>query len=59
MLVDGVCIWGESYVNESMIIGEVVLVVKGVGDVLIGGIMNFNGVLYICVMWVGCDIVFV
>lgn len=39
--------------------GEVLLVFKVFGDFVIGGIMNVNGVLYICVMWVGCDIVFV
>lgn len=30
--------------------GEVNEVVKGVGDVVIGGIINFNGVIYICVI---------
>ncbi|XP_024357608.1 copper-transporting ATPase RAN1 [Physcomitrium patens] len=52
---DGACTWGESHVNESMITGEAAPVAKGVGDALIGGTMNSNGVLHIRAMRVGRD----
>lgn len=42
-----------------MIIGEVRLVVKRKGDIVIGGILNENGVLYVKVIRVGLESVFV
>lgn len=40
VLVDGVVFDGESYIDEVMFIGELMLVVKVVGDVFIGGMVN-------------------
>lgn len=47
VFVDGLVCWGLSYVNESMVIGEFVFVLKEVNIIVIGGIMNLYGVLYI------------
>ncbi|KAL3499353.1 hypothetical protein ACH5RR_038446 [Cinchona calisaya] len=44
---DGVVIWGESYINESMITGESIPVAKRKDDLVIGGTVNDNGVLHI------------
>ncbi|KAG0606618.1 hypothetical protein M758_9G155500 [Ceratodon purpureus] len=52
---DGLCTWGQSHVNESMITGEAAPVSKGVGDSVIGGTMNSNGVLHIRATRVGRD----
>ncbi|XP_022635902.1 probable copper-transporting ATPase HMA5 [Vigna radiata var. radiata] len=41
---DGLVIWGQSHVNESMITGEARPVAKRKGDTVIGGTMNENGV---------------
>lgn len=43
--VDGVVIEGESLVDESMITGESIPVVKTLGDKLIGATLNSNGSL--------------
>ena len=43
---DGVVVWGQSHVNESMITGEARPVAKKRGDVVIGGTVNENGVLH-------------
>ncbi|XP_031486415.1 probable copper-transporting ATPase HMA5 isoform X2 [Nymphaea colorata] len=53
--MDGVVVFGESYVDESMITGEPKPVVKGVGDGVIGGTMNGCGVLHVKVVRVGED----
>lgn len=58
MLVDGVVIDGCFLVDESMIIGEFVLVEKVVGDFVIGVIINGIGSLVIEVICVGVDIMF-
>lgn len=50
---DGVVIWGQSHVNESMITGEPIPVMKTKDDVVIGGTVNQNGVLHIMVTKVG------
>ncbi|KAI5068206.1 hypothetical protein GOP47_0016551 [Adiantum capillus-veneris] len=52
---DGVVIWGSSHVDESMITGEAVPVVKGVGDNVIGGTLNRHGFLHVRVSRVGSD----
>jgi Cu+-exporting ATPase len=43
--VDGVVIAGQSYVDESMISGEPVPVLKKEGSEVVGGTLNKNGVL--------------
>ena len=35
VVLDGFVIWGQSHVNESMITGEAMLVVKSMGDITI------------------------
>ena len=52
---DGVCVSGESHVNESMITGEAAPVAKETGDSVIGGTMNCNGVMNVRAMRVGRD----
>ncbi|XP_021737198.1 copper-transporting ATPase RAN1-like [Chenopodium quinoa] len=53
--VDGVVLWGSSYVNESMVTGESVPVLKEVEAHVIGGTMNLHGVLHIQATKVGSD----
>jgi Cu+-exporting ATPase len=43
--VDGVVVDGESYVDESMVTGEPLTVLKTSNDVVIGGTLNTNSVL--------------
>ncbi len=43
--VDGVVIEGESAVNESMLTGEPLPVDKGLGDMVVGGTINGEGLL--------------
>ncbi|KAG9156512.1 hypothetical protein Leryth_006504 [Lithospermum erythrorhizon] len=52
---DGLVIWGQSHVNESMITGESRPVAKRKGDVVIGGTVNENGVLHIKATKVGSE----
>lgn len=51
--VDGVVIAGTSTVDEAMVTGESVPVVKGVGDGVIGATVNQTGSLQICTTRVG------
>lgn len=53
--LDGIVLKGESGVNEAMITGESIPVEKSIGDNVIGGSININGVLYVKVTRVGED----
>nr|WP_298798257.1 heavy metal translocating P-type ATPase [uncultured Acetobacter sp.] len=53
--VDGVVLYGASDVNEAMLTGESVPVLKQVADQVFGGTMNANGVLRIKATGVGAD----
>ncbi|WP_017223689.1 heavy metal translocating P-type ATPase [Moritella dasanensis] len=53
--VDGIIIEGKSELDESMITGESLPVVKNIGDTLIGGSINGTGVLLLQVNAVGKD----
>lgn len=53
--LDGVIYEGVSSVNESMITGESVPVEKGIGDDIIGGSINGDGVLKFTVTRIGED----
>ncbi|KAI4372234.1 hypothetical protein MLD38_010490 [Melastoma candidum] len=50
---DGLVIWGKSRVDESMLTGESKPVSKKMGDRVIGGTVNENGVLHVTVTQVG------
>lgn len=52
---DGVVIWGQSHVNESMITGEAKPVAKRTDDPVIGGTLNENGVLHVRATHVGSE----
>lgn len=52
---DGLVVWGQSHVNESMITGESRPVVKRKGDAVIGGTLNGNGVVHIRATRVGSE----
>ncbi|KAL2348044.1 hypothetical protein Fmac_002044 [Flemingia macrophylla] len=52
---DGFVISGQSHVNESMITGEARPVGKRVGNMVIGGTVNENGVLHVKVTRVGSE----
>nr|XP_017223803.1 PREDICTED: probable copper-transporting ATPase HMA5 isoform X2 [Daucus carota subsp. sativus] len=52
---DGIVMWGQSHVNESMITGEARPVAKRQGDTVIGGTVNENGVLHIKATHVGSE----
>lgn len=54
---DGVVAWGASYVNESMVTGESVPVLKEVDSLVIGGTINLHGALHIKATKVGGDAV--
>lgn len=51
--IDGIVYYGDSEVNESMITGESVPVVKADGDEIIGGSINGEGILKFKVTKVG------
>ncbi|MCD6190434.1 MAG: cadmium-translocating P-type ATPase [Sulfurimonas sp.] len=53
--VDGVVIEGQSNVDESMITGEPILIVKSQGESLIGATLNTNGTLLMSAQKVGND----
>jgi heavy metal translocating P-type ATPase len=55
--IDGEVIDGESYIDESMITGEPIPVLKENGDKVIGGTINKNGVIRFRVKKVGRDTV--
>ncbi|XP_023518750.1 probable copper-transporting ATPase HMA5 isoform X2 [Cucurbita pepo subsp. pepo] len=52
---DGVVVWGQSHVNESMITGEAKPVAKRTDDTVIGGTLNENGVLHVRATHVGSE----
>lgn len=54
---DGVVLWGSSYINESMVTGESVPILKEVNSLVIGGTINQHGVLHIEAIRVGSDAV--
>ena len=51
--VDGEVVAGESYVDESMITGEPIPVLKRAGDSVVGGTLNQNGVIRFKALKVG------
>jgi Cu+-exporting ATPase len=53
--VDGMVLFGESAVNESMITGEALPQPKRANDRVVGGTINGSGVLYVLVTAVGAD----
>lgn len=53
--LDGVLVKGSSSVDESMLTGESIPVEKNAGDAVIGGSMNYHGVMEIEVTRVGND----
>ncbi|KAL6992138.1 serine/threonine protein kinase Ran1 [Sarracenia purpurea var. burkii] len=55
--VDGVVVWGSGYVDESMVTGESIPVLKEVNSLVIGGTMNLHGSLHIQATKVGSDTV--
>ncbi|GAB4829612.1 serine/threonine protein kinase Ran1 [Ancistrocladus abbreviatus] len=52
---DGVVSWGSSYVDESMVTGESVPVLKETNSPVIGGTVNLHGVLHIQATKVGSN----
>ncbi|XP_022966151.1 probable copper-transporting ATPase HMA5 isoform X2 [Cucurbita maxima] len=52
---DGVVVWGQSHVSESMITGEAKPVAKRTDDTVIGGTLNENGVLHVRATHVGSE----
>ncbi|KAL8101400.1 hypothetical protein AgCh_033326 [Apium graveolens] len=55
--VDGMVVWGSSYVNESMVTGESEPVSKAANAAVIGGTINLNGSLHIQATKIGSDTV--
>ncbi|CAO2832934.1 unnamed protein product [Amaranthus hypochondriacus] len=53
--VDGIVIYGHSYVNESMITGEAKPVTKRPGDKVIGGTVNENGCIIVKATHIGSE----
>lgn len=54
---DGVVVWGNSYVNESMVTGEAIPVLKEMNSPVIGGTINLHGALHIKATKIGSDAV--
>jgi len=54
---DGVIVYGESSIDESMITGESILIDKRIGDKVIGGTINKNGYLHVRATNVGSQTV--
>ena len=54
---DGKVVFGLSTVDEAMVTGESMPVVKNIGDAVIGGCVNGNGVLHVETTAVGMDTV--
>ncbi|XP_035545469.1 copper-transporting ATPase RAN1-like [Juglans regia] len=54
---DGVVVWGSSYVNESMVTGESIPVLKEANSLVIGGTINLHGALHLQATKVGGDAV--
>ena len=54
---DGRVIFGLSTVDEAMVTGESMPVVKNIGDAVIGGCVNGNGVMHVETTAVGMDTV--
>ncbi len=55
--VDGTIIEGATRIDESMITGEPISVKKKVGDIVIGGTLNQNGIIKVRVDKIGSDTV--
>ncbi|WP_164659598.1 heavy metal translocating P-type ATPase [Tropicibacter sp. Alg240-R139] len=55
--VDGTALDGQTYVDESMITGEPVPVLKSSGDAVVGGTLNGTGALRVTATKVGADTV--
>lgn len=55
--LDGVVVGGTSSVDESMLTGESIPVEKGIEDEVIGGSMNYNGMMQVQIKRVGEDTV--
>ncbi|XP_059625482.1 copper-transporting ATPase RAN1 isoform X2 [Cornus florida] len=55
--VDGMVVWGSSYVNESMVTGESAPNLKEVNSSVIGGTMNLHGSLHIKATKIGSNTV--
>ena len=55
--LDGIVIKGTSSVNESMLTGESLPIDKEIGDEVIGGSINTDGILYIRVTRIGDETV--
>ncbi|MBO9450791.1 copper-translocating P-type ATPase [Tropicibacter sp. R16_0] len=55
--VDGSVLDGQTYVDESMITGEPVPVLKSAGDTVVGGTLNGTGALRVTATKVGADTV--
>lgn len=53
--LDGKVLKGESSVNESMLTGESIPVEKAIGDMVIGGSINYNGSMEVEITRIGED----
>ena len=53
--MDGRVVGGESSVNEAMLTGESIPVEKALGDEVIGGSINYNGVMEVEITRTGAD----